>query len=107
MNNRQLHAFSSSPVDINVSRSTFSRRAERLTSFDAGKLIPLYVSEILPGDTVKMNVDFLCRSLTPLTPVMDRAYIDIHFYFVPNRLVWSHWKEFMGENSAGPWAPTT
>lgn len=107
MNNRQLHAFSSSPVDINVSRSTFSRRAERLTSFDAGKLIPLYVSEILPGDTVKMNVDFLCRSLTPLTPVMDRAYIDIHFYFVPNRLVWNHWKEFMGENTAGHWAPTT
>ncbi len=107
MNNGQLHEFSRNPVDINVSRSTFSRRAERLTSFDAGKLIPLYVSEILPGDTVKMNVDFLCRSLTPLTPVMDRAYIDIHFYFVPNRLVWSHWKEFMGENSSGPWAPTT
>lgn len=107
MNNRQLHAFSSSPVDINVSRSTFSRRAERLTSFDSGKLIPLYVSEILPGDTVKMNVDFLCRSLTPLTPVMDRAYIDIHFYFVPNRLVWTHWKNFMGENTGGPWAPTT
>ena len=107
MNNGQLHEFSHNPVDINVQRSTFSRRAERLTSFDAGKLIPLYVSEILPGDTVKMNVDFLCRSLTPLTPVMDRAYIDIHFYFVPNRLVWNHWKEFMGENSAGPWAPTT
>lgn len=107
MNNGQLHEFSSNPVDINIQRSTFSRRAERLTSFDAGKLIPLYVSEILPGDTVKMNVDFLCRSLTPLTPVMDRAYIDIHFYFVPNRLVWSHWKEFMGENTAGPWAPTT
>lgn len=107
MNNGQLHEFSRNPVDINIQRSTFSRRAERLTSFDAGKLIPLYVSEILPGDTVKMNVDFLCRSLTPLTPVMDRAYIDIHFYFVPNRLVWSHWKEFMGENTAGPWAPST
>lgn len=107
MNNGQLHEFSRNPVDINIQRSTFSRRAERLTSFDAGKLIPLYLSEILPGDTVKMNVDFLCRSLTPLTPVMDRAYIDIHFYFVPNRLVWTHWKEFMGENSAGPWAPTT
>lgn len=107
MNNSQLHAFSRSPVDIDIKRSTFSRRAERLTSFDAGKLIPLYVSEILPGDTVKMNVDFLCRSLTPLTPVMDRAYIDIHFYFVPNRLVWSHWKNFMGENTSSVWAPTT
>lgn len=107
MNNSQLHAFSRSPVDIDIKRSTFSRRAERLTSFDAGKLIPLYVSEILPGDTVKMNVDFLCRSLTPLTPVMDRAYIDIHFYFVPNRLVWTHWKEFMGENNSSFWAPTT
>lgn len=107
MNNSQLHAFSHSPVDIDIKRSTFSRRAERLTSFDAGKLIPLYVSEILPGDTVKMSVDFLCRSLTPLTPVMDRAYIDIHFYFVPNRLVWSHWKEFMGENNSSAWAPTT
>ncbi len=107
MNNSQLHAFSRSPVDIDIKRSTFSRRAERLTSFDAGKLIPLYVSEILPGDTVKMNVDFLCRSLTPLTPVMDRAFIDIHFYFVPNRLVWTHWKEFMGENTSSPWVSAT
>uniref|UniRef100_A0AAU8AWY7 Major capsid protein n=1 Tax=Dulem virus 135 TaxID=3145612 RepID=A0AAU8AWY7_9VIRU len=107
MNNSQLHAFSRSPIDIDIKRSTFSRRAERLTSFDAGKLIPLYVSEILPGDTVKMNVDFLCRSLTPLTPVMDRAFIDIHFYFVPNRLVWNHWKEFMGENTSSPWVSET
>jgi hypothetical protein len=37
---------------------------------------------------------------------MDNMYLDTYYFFVPNRLVWKHWREFCGENTTGPWAPT-
>lgn len=103
MNNQQLNLFSMNPVKLEMGRSKFERPSRHLTSFDGGKLIPLYCEEVLPGDTVSMDFNMLCRMATPICPVMDNAYLDVHFYFVPNRLVWSHWKEYNGENTTGPW----
>lgn len=66
----------------------------------AGKLIPFYVEEILPGDSVSLDVNLFARLTSPLAvPIMDNMFIDTQFFFVPNRLVWDHWKEFMGENT--------
>ena len=70
---------------------------------DAGKIIPFFCCDILPGDTVKMNTAQVVRMQTPITPVMDNANLDTYFFFVPNRLVWEHWREFMGENDTSPW----
>lgn len=89
--------FSKSAVK-QISRSMFDRSSTHLTSFSAGKLVPVYVDEVLPGDTVTMDMSFLCRMATPLYPVMDNAWIDVHWFFVPSRLVWEHWKNFMGED---------
>jgi hypothetical protein len=47
------------------------------------------------------------RMATPIFPVMDNAFCDFYFFFVPNRLVWEHWKEFMGENKETAWTPKT
>ncbi len=88
--------FSKSAVK-DISRSLFDRPCTLLTSFSAGKLVPLYVDEVLPGDTVTMDMSLLCRMATPLYPVMDSAFIDVHWFFVPNRLLWTHWPNFMGE----------
>lgn len=88
--------FSKSAVK-DISRSLFDRPCTLLTSFSAGKLVPLYVDEVLPGDTVTMDMSLLCRMATPLYPVMDSAFIDVHWFFVPNRLLWTHWSNFMGE----------
>lgn len=93
--------FSRSAVK-DISRSLFDRSNTLVTSFSAGKLVPIYVDEVLPGDTVTMDLSFVCRMATPLYPVMDNAWIDVHWFFVPNRLVWDHWKNFCGE-SDDPW----
>lgn len=106
MNNSAINRFSVNPINLGISRSRFPRPASVLTSFDSGKLIPLYVEEILPGDSVTMDVASVVRMATPKVPVMDLAFLDVHFYFVPNRLVWSHWKEFNGENTSSAWVPS-
>lgn len=81
-----------------IQRSVFDRSNSLVTSFSAAKLIPIYVDEVLPGDTVTMDMSSLIRMATPLYPVLDNAYADVHWFFVPNRLVWQNWKYFMGES---------
>lgn len=81
----------------NIRRSTFDRSHGYKTTFDSGKLIPIYVDEALPGDTFKMTANLFGRLSTPLKPIMDNIYMDTHFFSVPIRLVWDNWKRFNGE----------
>ena len=107
MNRNSQSHFATTPT-VDISRSKFDRSFTHKTTFNAGDLIPFYVdTNILPGDTVKMNTAMVVRMMTPITPVMDNAEIDTYFFFVPNRLVWEHWAEFMGENKTAPWTQTT
>jgi len=80
-----------------IERSKFDRSHGYKTTFDAGKLIPIYLDEVLPGDTFTMNATCFARLATPLKPFMDNLYLDTHFFWVPNRLVWTNWQKFMGE----------
>ena len=107
MNNASMNQFAAAVSSLDMSRSRFKRPFRHLTTFDAGKLIPIYWDEILPGDTVTMDVGSLVRMSTPLFPVMDNAYLDIHAYFVPNRLIWSDWETFMGANKTTYWTVPT
>lgn len=91
--------FSTVPT-ANVSRSTFDRSHAYKTTFNAGRLYPVYVDEVLPGDTFDLNSTAFARLATPLKPIMDNLYLDTHFFFVPYRLVWDHWQEFMGERKS-------
>ena len=68
-------------------------------------MIPFYVDEVLPGDTFQVRTSKVVRMQTLLTPVMDNVYLDTYYFFVPNRLVWEHWKQFMGENTESAWIP--
>lgn len=52
---------------------------------------------MLPGDTFTMSSTAFARLATPIKPVMDNMYLDTHFFFVPYRLVWDNWQQFMGE----------
>jgi hypothetical protein len=69
------------------------------TTFDAGLLIPVYVDEVLPGDTFRLKMTAFARLSTPIFPIMDNMYLDSFFFFVPNRLLWSNWRKFMGEQA--------
>lgn len=104
--NRNVESHFSQVPRINIPRSIFNRSSTHKTSFNAGDLIPLYVDEILPGDSVKMRTSKVIRLQTMLTPIMDNIYFDVYWFFVPNRLVWEHWQQFTGENTESAWAPT-
>lgn len=90
-----------------ISRSTFDRSSSVKTTFNAGDLIPFYVDEVLPGDTFSIDTGKVVRLQTPLTPIMDNIYLDTYYFFVPNRLVWQHWVNLMGENTESAWIPET
>lgn len=91
-----VHQFAMVPR-ADVPRSSFLREFAHKTTFDAGYLIPVYHDEVLPGDTFNVRSAMFARMSTPLYPVMDNLHMDVFFFFVPNRLVWSNWKKFMGE----------
>lgn len=86
-----------------IRRSKFKTPHRHLTTFNTGDLIPIYRKEVLPGDTISINESFVVRMTTPIAPVMDNAWIDTYYFFVPNRLTWEHWREFMGENNEDAW----
>lgn len=90
------HSFARIP-DADIQRSVFDRSYGLTTAFQVGELIPIYVDEALPGDTFTMNVSTFGRLATPVVPLMDNLYLDVFFFFVPNRLLWDNWQRFMGE----------
>ena len=101
--NRNTEAHFGQIPTIDLKRSTFDLSFDHKTTFNTGDIVPIMVQEILPGDTFKVDTNFIVRMQTPIKPVMDDAFIDIYYFFVPNRLVWDHWQEFMGENKDGAW----
>ena len=80
-----------------IPRSRFSMQKTLKTTFDSGYLVPIMCEEVLPGDTFNVNVTMFGRLATPIFPVMDNLHLDSFFFFVPNRLVWTNWVKFMGE----------
>lgn len=105
MNRNNERHFNSVP-QTHVSRTRFKRDQNILTTFDAGKLIPFYVDEVLPGDTFNVKTAAIIRMTTPKYPVFDDAYIDFYYFYCPNRILWDDFKQFMGEVDEKPWMPT-
>lgn len=93
-----VHQFAMIPK-AEIPRSQFIVEKTHKTTFDAGYLIPVYMAEVLPGDTFNLSMTAFCRLATPLFPVMDNLHLDSFFFFVPYRLVWNNWKKFMGEQA--------
>ena len=92
---------------VEIGRSRFKRSFSHKTTINTGDLVPIYVEEILPGDTINMNVNALVRSLTVQAPVMDNSYLTIEAFYVRNKDIWDHWRQFCGENDTGAWTNTT
>lgn len=107
MNRNTSSHFSTNPVNIDIQRSKFLRPSQHKTTMNTGDLVPIYVDEVLPGDTMSMATSAAIRMSTPIYPVMDNASADFYFFFVPSRLVWEHWREFNGENRSTHWEQPT
>jgi len=82
---------------VQTPRSVFDRSHGLKTTFDSGKLIPIFVDEALPGDTMTMQMSTFARLNTLLHPILDNLHMDVHFFAVPYRLVWDNFQKFMGE----------
>lgn len=100
-----------SSADVKVQRSTFRDPHSYKTTFNSGRLIPVYCREILPGDSLKIDSAFILRMLTPVVPVMDNAYLDLRFFFVPSRICTNPYgkddktfQQMLGENTSSSWA---
>lgn len=92
------HSFAQIP-NVNIRRSQFDRSHGYKTAFDSGWLVPVFVDEVLPGDTFNCRMHAFARLSTPIVPVMDNLFLDSFFFFVPLRLIWTNFKKFMGEQA--------
>jgi len=90
------HQFSQVP-QADIPRSSFDRSHGYKTTFNSGYLVPIYVDEALPGDTFNCHMSVFARLATPLHPFMDNMFLDAFFFFVPNRLIWTNFPKFFGE----------
>lgn len=90
------YTFSVAP-SVEMPRSSFNRDRTYKTTFDSGYLVPFYIDEVYPGDTFNVGVTAFARLATPAVPFMDNLYMDFFFFYVPYRLLWSHWVNMCGE----------
>ena len=98
------YTFNKMPT-VGISRSRFERTSQHKTTFNLGKIVPIYVDEVYPGDTRSLDLAALIRMSTPIAPIMDNIHLDFFAFFVPNRLVYDHWREVMGENRSSAGIP--
>ncbi|QCQ84622.1 major capsid protein [Blackfly microvirus SF02] len=96
MRSVMVHQFSQVPK-VEIPRSSFDRSHGYKTTMNAGFLVPVFVDEVLPGDTFNLSMTVFARLATPLHPVMDNLFTDCFFFFVPYRLVWTNFVKFFGE----------
>lgn len=106
MNRNTESRFAQNP-QVDISRSRFPRHSTVKTSFNVGDVVPFYVDEVLPGDTFQIKTSKVVRLQTLLTPMMDNLYLDTYYFYVPNRIVWEHWRQLNGENTESAWIPQT
>ena len=105
-NASDFNRFAVNPVNVDISRSMFNMDHSVKFSCNVGEVIPFDCIEVLPGDTFEIDTAKVIRLQPLVAPIMDEVILDTYWFFVPNRLVWSHWKEFMGENTSSAWAPS-
>jgi Capsid protein (F protein) len=90
------HQFAMIPR-ADIPRSQFRMQQQHKTTIGGSALVPVYLQEVLPGDSFNVSMSSFCRLATPLFPIMDNIDLESFFFFVPCRLVWVHWYKFMGE----------
>ena len=111
MSLKQLNKFEYAQPEIKISRSKFDMSFSHKTTIKAGDLVPIYLEEVLPGDTFVIDTNTLTRMNLPAVPIMDDLYQDIFFFWVPNRICCNGEKDWQriiaNENVNGPFAPVS
>jgi len=83
-------------VEVRKPRTNvFDLSHEKKLSCGIGELIPIYLQEIIPGDMFKVRTELLIRLAPLVFPLQHRVNAYIHYFFVPNRLLWKNWENFI------------
>lgn len=91
----QKSRFVSQVSEVNAQRSIFDLSSDHKTAINSGKIYPIYYRPTYPGDTFNVQASSLVRLVTPIVPIMDNVYVDLHAFFVPYRLIWDNWQDFI------------
>lgn len=89
-----------------MKRSKHSLSNYKLLTLDMGELVPIGLTEVLPGDSIQQATSALVRCSPLLSPVMHPVSVRIHHWFVPHRLVWDEWEDFITAGPQGTSLPT-
>ena len=100
-NRKSQRSFAQIP-SVTIPRSKFNRSFTVKDTFDFDYLVPIFVDEVLPGDTFNLNLKAFGRLATQIVPIMDNMYIDYFFFYVPNRLTYDKWERLNGANDPDP-----
>lgn len=93
------------PSVVGKRRSRFDIGGTRRYTCNTGDLVPFYCEEVLPGDTFDIKTVSLTRLETSLHQTLDNSYLEIAFFYVPNRIIMDDWDKLLGAND-DPWART-
>lgn len=99
--------FSLNPT-IGIDRSRFEMTPDSKCTFNLGDLVPLFAPiEVLPGDTFEISLSMVLRMQSLKVAPFDSLHFDYYYFYCPSRILWSHYREFFGENTSSAWIPTT
>lgn len=90
------HNFGQTP-SVSAPRSFFDRSCGFKLPIDADYIYPIFLDEIVPGDTMKCAATIFGRMNTPVYPLMDNLHIDTFWFYVPYRILWDNFRYFLGE----------
>lgn len=86
-------------------RNAFNLSHERKMSMNMGDLVPCMVQEVIPGDRFRVSMEHLIRLQALNSPMMHRVDVYTHFYFVPNRIIWNEFEDFITGGEDGTKQP--
>ena len=86
-------------------RSQFDLDHEKKLSTRMGRLVPIFISETMPNDTFKVSSEVMLRLAPMIAPIMHRVNVFVHYFFVPNRLIWKDWEAFITGGRLGNETP--
>lgn len=93
--------------NLSPGRSVFDLSYSKLFSCDFGQLIPIMADEVYPGDSFDIGTQMVARMQPLVSPVMHEIYARTHYYFVPDRILWDLWEQFITGGSDGQFDETT
>jgi len=70
-------------------------------SANMGDLTPILTMECVPGDKFDLSCESMIRFAPMIAPVMHRMDVTMHYFFVPNRILWSNWESFITNANSG------